>query len=131
MTVNHCLNRRRKRHPFLLPLYKICALASHLPSPERRMRMNEEVETVRQAVSRLTDKQQAVVILRYYWELSYAEIANILDIPLGTVKSRLYLAHKTLRKELEGNEILAKTHLVNRRFSDELSRSERTADSLS
>ena len=45
-----------------------------------------------------------MVILRYYWELSYAEIAQILEIPLGTVKSRLDLAHKTLRRELDGEE---------------------------
>jgi len=41
-----------------------------------------------------------VVILRHYLQLSYAEIAQVLDIPTGTVKSRLDLALKTLRKEL-------------------------------
>jgi RNA polymerase sigma-70 factor (ECF subfamily) len=44
------------------------------------------------------------VILRYFWSLPYAEIAQILDIPLGTVKSRIDLALKTLRKVIEEQE---------------------------
>lgn len=41
------------------------------------------------------------MILRYYLELSYAEIAQILNIPVGTVRSRLDLTLKTLREELK------------------------------
>jgi len=95
ITVNRCLNRRRKRRPLSLDESSLSSLSSRSPSSESR-----EVEVVRQAVSRLSEKQQAVVILRYYWELPYAEIAQILDIPVGTVKSRLNLALRTIRKEL-------------------------------
>ena len=100
ITVNHCLNRRRKRRIFALSLDEISptSLTSHSSSPESQL---AEEETVLQALSRLSEKLRTVVILRYYWELSYAEIAQILDIPVGTVKSRLNLALKTLRKELE------------------------------
>jgi RNA polymerase sigma-70 factor (ECF subfamily) len=42
-----------------------------------------------------------VVILRYYWELSYAEISEVMELPLGTVKSRLNLALRTLQVALE------------------------------
>lgn len=108
ITINQCLNRRRKRHPLSIPPDRIPWLTSHTSSPESWTQMSEEIETVRQAVSRLSDKQRAVVILRYYRELSYAEIADILDIPLGTVKSRLNLAHRTLRKELEVGETSVK-----------------------
>jgi len=52
-------------------------------------------------VSSLRPKQRAVVVLRYYWGFSYAEIAQILNIPIGTVKSRLWKALRTLRKEFE------------------------------
>ena len=103
ITVNRCLNWRRKRHPSL-PLDRVHI---PLPSPEGRM----EEKAVWQAVKGLSDKLRAVVVLRYYWELSYAEIAQILDIPLGTVKSRLNLALRTLRKELEAKEASAKTRL--------------------
>jgi len=103
ITVNRCLNWRRKRRSSV-PLDR-----AHisLPSPEGRM----EEESVWQAVRGLSEKLRAVVILRYYWELSYAEIAQILDIPLGTVKSRLNLALRTLRKELETEEASAKIRL--------------------
>ncbi|MCK4470726.1 MAG: sigma-70 family RNA polymerase sigma factor [Anaerolineae bacterium] len=100
ITVNHCLNRRRKRRLFTLPLAEISPtlLANHSPSPEGRL---AEEEIVQQALSRLSEKQRAVVILRYYWDLPYAKMAQILDVPVGTVKSRLNLALRTLRKELE------------------------------
>jgi DNA-directed RNA polymerase specialized sigma24 family protein len=69
------------------------------------LRLAEE-DAIWQATRSLSDKQQAVVILRYYWELPYAEIAQVLDIPLGTVKSRLDLALKTLRKIIEEQEVI-------------------------
>lgn len=100
VTFNHCLNRRRKKHPFMLPLEDISPrLKSEFPSAQLA-----EAENLQQAVEKLTDKQRAVVILRYFWDLPYAEIAQILDVPLGTIKSRLDLALKTLRKVLEEQE---------------------------
>jgi len=125
ITVNRCLNRRRKRRsPFLLlDEASPSSLASRSPSSESR---TVEEEAVRQAVSRLSEKQRAVVILRYYWELAYSEIAYILDIPLGTVKSRLSLALRTLRKELEREtgDALAKPFSANRRLDYEVPGSE-------
>ena len=75
-------------------------LKSEFPSA----RLAEE-EFLQQAIGKLTDKQRAVIILRYFWDLPYAEIASILEVPLGTVKSRLDLALKTLRKILEEQEL--------------------------
>ena len=100
ITVNHCLNRRRKRHLSILPLDEISptSLTDHLPSSEGRL---GEKQVVQQALNRLSGKLRTAVILRYYWDLTYAEIAQILSIPVGTVKSRLYLGLKTLRKKLE------------------------------
>ena len=48
----------------------------------------------------LDGKHRAVVTLRYFNELSYEEIAQVLSIPLGTVKSRLNTAIRALRQEL-------------------------------
>ena len=98
ITLNFCLNHRRKR--FHSSLEHVSPTpATHFPGA----RLAEE-DALWQAARSLTDKQQAVVILRYYWDLPYAEIASILDVPLGTVKSRLDLALKTLRKILEEQE---------------------------
>jgi len=98
ITLNFCLNhRRRRRHASLEDVSP--APATDFPAT----RLAEE-DSLWQATRSLSDKQQAVVVLRYYWELPYAEIASILEVPLGTVKSRLDLALKTLRKILEEQE---------------------------
>jgi len=100
VTFNYCLNHRRKKRPVSLPLEDISpALKSEFPSTQLA-----EEEVLQQAIGNLTDKQRAVVVLRYFWDLPYAEIAQILDVPLGTVKSRIDLALKTLKKVLEGQE---------------------------
>ena len=100
ITVNHCLNRRRKRHLFVLSLDEVspALLTDHTSSLESQL---AEEEATQQALGQLSEKLRTVVILRYYWELSYAEIAQILDAPVGTVKSRLNLALRTLHKKLE------------------------------
>ena len=100
VTFNYCLNHRRKKRPITLPLEDISpALRSQFPGAQLA-----EEEILQQAIGKLTDKQRAVVILRYFWDLPYVEIAQVLDVPLGTVKSRIDLALKTLRKGIEGQE---------------------------
>jgi RNA polymerase sigma-70 factor, ECF subfamily len=60
--------------------------------------------TIREAVAKLPEIQRAVVLLSYYHDLPQEEIAKILGIPKGTVKSRLHIAIKKLKEELEGDE---------------------------
>ena len=100
VTFNYCLNHRRKKHPFTVPLEDI---SPTFKSEFSGAQLAEE-EILQQAIGKLTDKQRAVVILRYFWELPYSEIAQILEVPLGTVKSRIDLSLKTLRKVLEEQE---------------------------
>ena len=99
ITVNRCLNRRRKRHLPVLSLDEVSSASMKGSSLPFENQLAEE-KAIHQTLSQLSDKLQGVVILRYYWELPYAEIAQILDIPVGTVKSRLNLALRTLRKKL-------------------------------
>ena len=56
---------------------------------------------VQKAVLSLPDACRAVLVLREYEEMSYHEIADALDIPLGTVMSRLNYARKLLKEKLE------------------------------
>lgn len=102
ITVNKALNWRRRPRP-----------QSWEELPEDALAGGEDAEarfgdsaTVRQALDHLSPKLRVVVILRYYWELSYAEIAEILELPLGTIKSRLNAALGALRADLK-EEILA------------------------
>ena len=54
------------------------------------------------ALQRLSPKLRAVLVLRYLEGLSYEQLAEVLDIHLGTVKSRLARAHVALERVLEG-----------------------------
>ena len=56
-------------------------------------------------LSKLSDKHQEVIKLRYYLDLDYETISNILKIPLGTVKSRLNIGMKQLKESLGGGYI--------------------------
>ena len=103
ITTNYCLNqRRRKRFSFVhlewLQVDNSRAAITQESHPE-------EDQNLRLALEGLSDKMRTVIVLRYYGELSYAEIAESLDIPIGTVKSRLDLALKTLRQELEASNL--------------------------
>ncbi|MDQ0050334.1 RNA polymerase sigma-70 factor (ECF subfamily) [Paenibacillus polymyxa] len=55
---------------------------------------------ISKAMNRLTDKQRTVIILRFYHDYTLEEIATLLDIPLGTVKSRYHAGLQSLRKQL-------------------------------
>lgn len=85
------LNRRKKWRtllPFLIP-----ATVSSISLDEKL--------AVQEAIDKLPEKQKAVVLLSYYDDLTQDEIAQILSIPIGTVKSRLHNAIKTLKEELK------------------------------
>ncbi len=68
--------------------------------PDGLLEQQQLADRVRQAVSRLPLGQREVVTLVDLEELRYAEVAEILEIPIGTVMSRLNRARKTLRNEL-------------------------------
>ncbi|KJD38166.1 RNA polymerase sigma factor [Paenibacillus polymyxa] len=55
---------------------------------------------ISRAMHKLTDKQRTVIILRFYHDYTLEEIATLLDIPLGTVKSRYHAGLQSLRKQL-------------------------------
>ncbi len=71
------------------------------PTPEEALLCKEEERAVRQSVQRLPDRLKTIVLLYYMEELSVAQIASVVKIPAGTVKSRLHQARKILEKDLE------------------------------
>lgn len=77
------------------------AAAPKADSPEERVIQREQQELVRRAVDRLPEKYRVIVLLYYMEEMQTAQIARMLDLAPGTVKSRLYQARKMLEKELE------------------------------
>lgn len=71
-------------------------------SPEAVVLKKEQQELLAGALKELPGEYKAAVILRDWEHYSYREISEILDIPLGTVKSRIYAARKSLIRILEG-----------------------------
>ena len=60
----------------------------------------EQVEQVRRAIDSLPEKQKATLVLAYYQQLSYSEVAVALNCSVGTVKTQMYRAIRTLAQKL-------------------------------
>ncbi len=69
--------------------------------PERDAARSELRVRILEALNELSPIQREILVLRDYQDLAYAEIAETLEIPIGTVMSRLHGARKRLRKELQ------------------------------
>jgi RNA polymerase sigma-70 factor (ECF subfamily) len=74
--------------------------------PERRVERGELQRVVQQAIDTLSPGHKIVIVLYYLSELSLKEIAEILEIPEGTVKSRLYYGRENLRRRLSSSRAL-------------------------
>jgi RNA polymerase sigma-70 factor (ECF subfamily) len=60
----------------------------------------EQKEQVRQAIELLPEKQRAALVLAYYQQLSYRQVAQVLGCTIGTVKTQMYRALRTLAQKL-------------------------------
>ena len=80
-------------------------VASPLGSPARVTEQAERMTLVRQAVGALPSDLRQVVVMKEFEEMTFQEISETLDLPLSTVKSRLYTAFKQLRMKLEATPI--------------------------
>jgi len=80
------------------------ALAGEESSPGLDLERREEAQRARAALAALSPAHRMVFELGVLQEVSYAEIAQLLEIPEGTVKSRMFHAVRKLRERLEGNE---------------------------
>ena len=103
ITVNICRSRLQQRHrrerlsqvlSAVLPIYKN-------PSVEESAVQNISDQALWHTIHRMEEKHRIPIVLRYYHELSVAEIADILQIPEGTVHSRLNTARKLLHEVLK------------------------------
>lgn len=101
---NRCKNYLRKKKP--LYLSDMTEDGTELEDtdgviPGELVGNEDVIECVRRVVESLPEEQRMCVILRYYDEMSLQEIADTLEVSLGTVKSRLSRASKKMRDEIE------------------------------
>lgn len=93
------LKRRSRWYRYLLELGDWLT-RDRRPGPQKQLEMAEEVASLRKAVAGLPLQQRTVVVLYYMNGVSVEDIARILEIPEGTVKSRLHYARRALRESL-------------------------------
>ena len=109
IATNLCIDRIRKKKPdyYLdaevagtegLDMYSQIAADEQLP--EETLEQMELQERIQYEISRLPDKYRAVIVLKYIEELSLQEISEILEMPLGAVKTRIHRGREALRKQL-------------------------------
>jgi RNA polymerase sigma-70 factor (ECF subfamily) len=103
ITVNICRTRlqRHKRQDQLKEILDGILKRQSTPSVEERAIQNESNEALWRAIHGMNEKHRIPIVLRYYHDLSVAEIANILQIPEGTVHSRLNTARRLLHAVLK------------------------------
>lgn len=111
IAVNQCISRQRRtktRSETPLPEWEEVQADGHLwtrngahTSPAAATEQNERVAAVQRAVAALPPELREVVVLKEFEGLTFQQIADQLEIPLSTIKSRLYTALKQLRSKLE------------------------------
>ncbi len=101
ITSNYCIDLIRKRRAILLsidePLPSHPSLMSERSAaPEPQMMQSQQQEMVQTLLSELAPEYREAVVLRYWHELSYDEIAEMMDTSVSAIKSRLFRARKQL-----------------------------------
>jgi RNA polymerase sigma-70 factor (ECF subfamily) len=102
---NVAITQRRRRHP-MASIERTKETTRSEPvdceaGPSQSLDNKEQCEQVRQAINRLGDEFRTALVLREIDGLSYEEIAEILDVPVGTVRSRLHRARMELKDQLK------------------------------
>ena len=79
----------------------LSGIPGSFPSPDGKAEEKEMMGMVREIIDELPKLHRAVIVLFYLENLSLEEISHVLELPLGTVKSRLFYARERLRKALK------------------------------
>jgi len=100
IVVNECLNQRRARRP-AEPLVETLAAKGDAGDAAEAAEQSQRIEA---ALLQLTLDYREVVVLRHFLDFSYEEIGDVLDLPVKTVKSRLFSARQRLADLLGARE---------------------------
>jgi RNA polymerase sigma-70 factor (ECF subfamily) len=103
IAVNATLDVLRRRPDEAIEDEAVQMVPDQAAGPEATLIENERVALLQQAMHALPEAARSVLVLREYGGLSYQEIASALDIPVGTVMSRLNYARNRLRLLLKGD----------------------------
>jgi RNA polymerase sigma factor (sigma-70 family) len=103
MTTNLSYTWVKRHNRLLRPLEDVAdwITGSRKDLPAVRSEMNESWRQIQQALSSLPLSHRGVVVLYYIDDLSIQEISEVLEIPVGTVKSRLHYSRQALKKSMD------------------------------
>jgi len=110
IATNNCIDFFRKRKLRTQSMdqsirYKDDEIKQEYPDPERtadkELLASEKTMLIRDAIEQLPEKYRTAIMLRHTEEKSYEEIAQLLELPLGTVKARIFRAREMLKKSLK------------------------------
>lgn len=101
IAVNVVLRHRERPAPDTVPWDSAAQTPDPSLTPQAAVLQAEIRPIVWAALERLPDEQRTTIILSVYEGLKYREIAAVLEVPLGTVKSRLHIGMARLREELK------------------------------
>lgn len=99
---NRCIDLIRMRKPQTTEMDDLLDPAL---GPEEAMMLEQRDRALQLALSHLDEAQRQIIVLSDYVQLSYVEISAVLDVPVGTVMSRLHRARLALKKELTANDL--------------------------
>lgn len=103
IALNHATSRRRSlsaRRQKIVPLHEAEFLTDSGLSPTEALERKEIRERVQAALNKLEPEDATVILLRDLQDTPYDEMARVLEIPIGTVKSRLHRARQALKAQL-------------------------------
>ncbi len=98
IAINESINLGQRR-----PVFEALdeTLEESAPGPDQVHGHSQLAATIESTLQRLSHDQRAVIVLRHFLECSYEDMSAVLEIPIKTVKSRLFEARKQLRQKLE------------------------------
>lgn len=102
LSINHL---RRSKRAESLPDFSTDRALQHRHLPEDRIDIVDNLRRVDRALRRISDDKGAILVMRVYQGMSYQDIASALNVPVGTVMSRLNRARAALRAEIEAQLI--------------------------
>lgn len=106
---NYCIDRLRKRRLTWLsleePLPPHPSLTSAEAEPEDAALSGERHAAIQTMLTELAPEYRAAVVLRYWYDMSYTEIAEMLETTESAIKSRLFRARQSLAEKMEGESI--------------------------
>lgn len=101
LTTNAAIDllRREKRHSGNADVAEL-ELPDHSPTPQQAVERRERQQAVQKALAALSEEYREILLLRFMAQRDYAEIGAVLELPVGTVKSRLSRAKARLKEAL-------------------------------